>query len=132
MREDDRLFIVHVRLLQRHKLLQPGGELIQRNDRIHQYHLHHLLELGTGTQQSGVLLLQPVGHLPFHHPVFQVVVVDHVLFRMVVLVRDLSQVVHRVPDQEVADWLFIANGDELVFEQRQQPGDIEMVLVQTG
>lgn len=64
MGEDDPFLIVHVRLLLLDELLQTGHELIQRDDRIHQDHLHHLLELGPCIQQTGVLLVQPVGHLP--------------------------------------------------------------------
>ncbi|MOA20482.1 hypothetical protein D3C78_1409310 [compost metagenome] len=49
-----------------------------------------------------------------------------------VLVGDLPQVVHHVPQQEIAHLLFMADGGQLVLEQRQQPGDVEMVLMQTG
>ncbi|MNP24955.1 hypothetical protein D3C76_1177440 [compost metagenome] len=132
MGEDHPLLVVHVRLLLLDELLQLGGKLLQWNDRIHQDHLHHLLEFGTGHQQAGVLLMQAVGDLSLHHPVFQVVVIDHVFLGVMVLVGDLPQVVHHVPQQEIAHLLFMADGGQLVLEQRQQPGDVEMVLMQTG
>ncbi len=131
MGEDHPFLIVHVRLLLRDELLQPVGELIQRDDRVHQDHLHHLLELGARIQQAGVLLMQAVRHLPLHDPVLQVVVVNHVLFRVVVLVGYLPEIVHHIPEQEIAHRLLVANGDQLLPEQRQQPGDVDMVLVQT-
>ncbi|MOA01962.1 hypothetical protein D3C78_1213920 [compost metagenome] len=132
MGEDNPLLVVHVRLLLVDELLQPGRELIQRDDGIHQDHLHHLLELGTGLQQAGVLLLQPVRHLPFHYPVFQVVVIDQILLGMVIGVGHLPQIIHHVPDQEVADLLFAAYRGKLVFQQLQQLGDVEVILMQTG
>ncbi len=132
MGEDHPLFIVHVCLLQLHEALQLGGELIEGDHRIHQDHLHHLLEIGPGLQQLDVLLLQAVGDLTLHHPIFQVVVIDEVFLGMVVLVRDLPQVVDDIAHQKIADGLFGTNGCQLVLEQLQKSGDVEMVLVQTG
>ncbi len=131
MGEDDSLLVIHVRLLQLNKTLQLGGELVERDHRIHQDHLDHLLELATCLQQLDVLLLQPVGNLPLYHPVFQVVVIDKIFLGMVVLVRNLPQIVDDVAHQKIADGLLGVNGCQLLLEQLQQSGDVEVILVQT-
>ena len=131
MGEDHPLFVVHVCLLQLHEALQLGGELIERDHRIHQDHLHHLLELGPCFQQLEMLLMQAVRDIPFYHPVFQVVVIDKIFLGVVILVRDLPQIIDDIAHQKIADGLFGTNGSQLLLQQIQQSGDIEVILVQT-
>ena len=66
-----------------------------------------------------MLLLQTIGDLPLHDPVFEVVLVDHVFLGMMVLVRHLPQIVDDIADQKVADGLLGLNGCQLVLEQPQ-------------
>jgi len=83
-------------------------------------------QAGTGHDHQFMLMLQAVGDLVILTPILEVVVVDQVFLRVMALVRDLAQIAEEVPKQAIAHFLLAADGKQLLAQQVQQFGNIDM------
>ena len=73
-----------------------------------------------------MLRLQPAGNLIIGTTKLQVVVVDQIFLRVVVLVCDFTQITQNVLEQTITNRFFSANGKQLLTQQIQS-AEVELV-----